>query len=121
MNSMKQKEVQADSAAQARCKIMKKLLNILAITDLSVLALWAISLIISRIAADSATVDIFAAIFVIIYIIAIVIVAAFTVTSIILMVKKKKFSLPLMIFTYAVNIAWVAIFAMVIDYVKNIF
>ncbi|MBQ2846821.1 MAG: hypothetical protein IJE74_01005 [Clostridia bacterium] len=100
---------------------MKKVLNILAITDLSVLALWAVTLIISRIAADSASADVFAAIFVIIYIIAIVAVAAFTVASIILMVKKKKFSLPLMIFTYVVNIAWTAIFAMVIDYVTNIF
>lgn len=100
---------------------MKKLINIFAIIDLSVIALWTVSLIIARITADTASADIFAAIFVIIYIAAIIAVAAFTVASIILLIKKKKFSLPLLIFTYTINLAWVAVFAMVIEYVTNIF
>ncbi len=113
---MKPKEAQAASAAQARYDIMKKLLNIFAITDLSVLTLWLIIFIIARLTADTAAADYFAAAFVIIYAIAIVAVLAFTVASVILLIKKKEFSLPLLIFTYVMNFAWIAV---LIAVVKN--
>lgn len=96
---------------------MKKILNIFAIADLSVLALWLISLIVARITAETAAAYPLAAAFVIIYIIAIITVAVFTVASVILLIKKKGFSLPLLIFTYVINFAWIAVLVAV---VKNI-
>lgn len=113
---MKQKEAQAASAARARYDIMKKTLNILSVTDLAVIGIWAIALAVSRLTAETPYANYIAAAFVIIYAIAIVAVAAYTVASIILLIKKKKFSLPLLLFTYITNIAWVAIIFMVIDY-----
>ena len=44
-----------------------------------------------------------------------------TIASVILLLKKKKFSLPLLIFTYVMNIAWISILAMVINHATNIF
>lgn len=93
---------------------MKKTLNIFAITDLSVLTLWIITLIAARIAADTSWADPVSAAFVIIYIIALAVVAAFTIASIILLIMKKQFSLPLLIFTYIMNFAWIAVLVAVI-------
>ena len=95
---------------------MKKTLNILSIADLSIIVLWAVALAVSRITAETQYANYIAAAFVIIYAIAILAVAAYTVASIILLLKKKKFSLPLLLFTYITNAAWVAIIFMVIDY-----
>lgn len=116
---MKQREVQAVSAAQARCDYMKKTINILSIADLSVIALWAIALVISRLTAETSFASTIAAVFVVIYAVAIVFVAAYTIASIVLFIKKKKYSLPLVFFTYVINIAWVAIIFMVVDYAKE--
>ena len=110
---MKLKEAQAVSEAQARYNIMKKTLNALSITDLSVLALWLISFIVARLTADTAYADSFAAAFVIIYAIAIIAVVAYTVTSVILLIKKKKFSLPILITAYVANAVWVFVLIMV--------
>ncbi len=93
---------------------MKKILNIFAITDLSVLALWLISFIVARLTADTPYADPIAAVFVIFYLIAIITVLVFTVASVIMLIMKKKFSLPLLIFTYAINLAWIAVLVMVI-------
>lgn len=95
---------------------MKKILNILSIADLSVLALWLISLIVARLTADTAAADPIAAAFVIIYAVAIIAVLVYTIVSVILLIKKKEFSLPLLIFTYVMNFAWIAV---LIAVVKN--
>lgn len=92
---------------------MKKTLNILSVVDLSVLALWLISFIVARLTAETAYADSFAAAFVIIYAIAAVTVVAYTITSIIFLVKKKKFSRPILIAAYVTNFTWVAVLAMV--------
>ncbi len=94
---------------------MKKTLNILSAVDLSIISLWLISLIISRITADKPYADKIAAVFVILYFIAVIVVAVYTVASVILLIKKKKFSLPLLIFTYAINFAWVTVLAIVLE------
>lgn len=96
---------------------MKKFLNILAIADLSVLALWLISFIVARLTAETSAADPVAAAFVIIYAVAIITVSVFTVASVILLVKKKEFSLPLLIFTYVMNFAWVAVFVALIQHI----
>ena len=88
---------------------MKKTLNILSVTDLAVIGIWAIALAVSRLTAETAYANHIAAAFVIIYALAIIAVAAYTVASILLLIKKKEFSLPLLLFTYITNIAWVAI------------
>lgn len=93
---------------------MKKLLNIFAAADLSVLALWLISFIAARLTADKTYADAVAAVFVILYLIAIIAVLVFTVVSVILLIKKKEFSLPLLIFTYVINLAWIAVLVMVV-------
>lgn len=98
--------------------MVKKALNILSVIDLSLLALWALVLLLSRIFAENTY---FSAAFVIIYAIAIIAVLIHTIASVILLLKKKKFSLPLLIFTYVMNIAWISILAMVINHATNIF
>ncbi len=100
---------------------MKKTLNILSIADLSVLALWLISFVSARITADTSYADGFAAAFVIIYSIAAVAVISYTVASVILIIKKKKFSLPLLITAYVTNSVWIAVFALVIHRFLNAF
>lgn len=100
---------------------MKKTLNIISVADLAVLALWAITLAVSRLTAETEISQYFAAAFVILYIAAIIVAAAYTVTSIVLFIKKKEFSFPLVFFTYVMNIAFVAVTALVIDYVKTLF
>ncbi len=100
---------------------MKKTLNILSTADLSVLALWLISFIAARLTAEIAYADAFAAAFVIIYAIAAVMVIVYTVASVILLIKKKKFSLSLLVTAYVTNLIWVAVFAMVIYRFMNAF
>lgn len=100
---------------------MKKTLNILSTVDLSVLALWLISFIVSRMTAETAYADYVAAAFVIIYGIATVAVVAYTIASVVLMIMKKKFSLPLLVTAYVANISWIVILAMVINRFINAF
>ena len=115
---MKHKEAQADSEAQARCDTMKKTINILSVIDIAVIALWAVALAFSRIFPET---EFFSAAFVIIYAIAILTVLLHTIISVILLIKKKSYSLPLLISAYAINFAWTVILVMLIDYAKNIF
>lgn len=121
MNLMTPKEVPAVSAAQARYDIMKKTINILSTVDLSVLALWLISFIVSQITAQTPYADYVAAAFVVIYAIAAVTVVAHTIASVVLLVMKKKFSLSLLITAYVANISWTVILAMVINRFLNAF
>lgn len=65
--------------------------------------------------------DGFAAAFVIIYATAAVAVAAYTVASVILLIMKKKFSLPLLITAYVANFIWISVFALVIHRFINAF
>ena len=96
---------------------MKKALNILSTADLSVLALWAVLLAFSRFFPET---EFFSAAFVVVYAIAIITVLIHTVVSVILLVKKKSFSLPLLILTYAINFAWIIILVVLINYAINI-
>lgn len=96
---------------------MKKTINILAIADLSVLALWLISFIVSRLTAETSAAAPISAAFVIIYAVAIITVLVFTVASVILLIKKKEFSLPLLIFTYVMNFAWIAVLVALIQHI----
>lgn len=96
---------------------MKKALNIISIADLSVLALWAAFLTLSKIFPET---EFFSATFVIIYAIAIVTVLLHTVISVILLAKKKNCSLLLLISTYAINFVWVIVLFALINYAINI-
>lgn len=96
---------------------MKKALNILSAADLSVLVLWAAFLTASRIFPET---EFFSVAFVIVYAIAIITVLLHTIVSIVLLIKKKGCSLPLLISTYAINFVWVIILAMLISHAANI-
>lgn len=96
---------------------MKKTLNILSTVDLSVLALWLIAFIVARLTAETSAADPISAAFVIIYAVAIITVLVFTVASVILLIKKKEFSLPLLIFTYVMNFAWIAVLIALIQHI----
>ena len=97
---------------------MKKALNILSAADLSVLVLWAAFLTASKIFPET---EFFSAAFVIVYAIAIITVLLHTIVSIVLLIKKKSCSLPLLISTYAINFVWVIILVMLISHAANIF
>ncbi len=96
---------------------MKKAINILSIIDLSILALWTVLLVLSRLFAET---TFFAAATVIVYAIAILAVLIHTIATAILLIKKKKYSRPLLISAYLINILWVAILVAVINYAINI-
>lgn len=80
--------------------------------------LWAAFLTASRIFPET---KFFSAAFVIVYAIAIITVLLHTIVSIVLLIKKKGCSLPLLISTYAINFVWVIILVMLISHAANIF
>lgn len=76
---------------------------------MAALFIWLAVFVLARITANNNFADYFAAAFVIVYLAVTVWVLAYTVISVILLIKKSEFSAVLLIFTYALNIAFIAL------------
>lgn len=87
----------------------KSILNIFSFADMAALLIWLTVFVLARITANNNFADYFAAAFVIVYLAVTVWVLAYTVISVILLIKKSEFSAVLLIFTYALNIAFIAL------------
>lgn len=87
----------------------KSILNFFSFADMAALFIWLAVFVLARITANNNFADYFAAAFVIVYLAVTVWVLAYTVISVILLIKKSEFSAVLLIFTYALNIAFIAL------------
>lgn len=94
----------------------KSTVDIFAFVDLSLLALWLISLLASK-----TEIEAFSVIFLFSYIAAIIVAVIFTVVSVAAAVKKKPFSKPLVVTTYIVNAVWVFILICVLKNITPVF